>query len=390
MANDVEENPGPTVYDVVDPSQTICADFSQGNTGKFRENAGKQCVAMCLTAVLHNQQKNIDQWDSSFLNVILCAGNGLYSCISSSINKPFLLLTDLPEMVSIFDKIYYLQYSNPFAGDLFMTTDNLPHYSLENALNNLFFNSQLNYRYCLLTIDCNTVAILKTSDSNFKIFDPHSREMGISIYPFGKCVLVSAEGINNLMIYFQNTVPQGNVTPFEVKGVSVQLQNSEITHQNTSNLCQSTAAKEKDSHETENEKQTRILENDRNYRKRKRATESENDKQTRLENDKKYQREKLAKETENEKQTRLENGRKYKKRKQAKKTVTENNENQVRLEQSSSNNIVSQQDYLKEFDIKKNGSIHDQSWAKANITKFHKSVQHAISVSVQFVKRHGH
>ena len=29
-ANDVEENPGPTVYDVVDPSQTICADFSQG------------------------------------------------------------------------------------------------------------------------------------------------------------------------------------------------------------------------------------------------------------------------------------------------------------------------------------------------------------------------
>ena len=31
MANDVEENPGPTIY-VVDPSKTICADFSQGNT----------------------------------------------------------------------------------------------------------------------------------------------------------------------------------------------------------------------------------------------------------------------------------------------------------------------------------------------------------------------
>ena len=24
MENDVEENPGPTVYDVVDPSKTIC------------------------------------------------------------------------------------------------------------------------------------------------------------------------------------------------------------------------------------------------------------------------------------------------------------------------------------------------------------------------------
>jgi hypothetical protein len=35
MANDVEENPGPTIYDVVDPTKTICADFSQGNTKSF-------------------------------------------------------------------------------------------------------------------------------------------------------------------------------------------------------------------------------------------------------------------------------------------------------------------------------------------------------------------
>ena len=37
MANDVEENPGPTVYDVVDPTKTISADFSQGDTRKFRQ-----------------------------------------------------------------------------------------------------------------------------------------------------------------------------------------------------------------------------------------------------------------------------------------------------------------------------------------------------------------
>ena len=41
MANDVEENPGPTVYDVVDPTKTIFADFSQSNTKRFRQNAGK-------------------------------------------------------------------------------------------------------------------------------------------------------------------------------------------------------------------------------------------------------------------------------------------------------------------------------------------------------------
>ena len=42
MANDVEENPGPTVYDIVsEPSQTICSDFSQGNRRQFGRSAGK-------------------------------------------------------------------------------------------------------------------------------------------------------------------------------------------------------------------------------------------------------------------------------------------------------------------------------------------------------------
>ena len=84
LANDVEENPGPTVYDVVDPSNTICADFSQDNRRLFKHNAGKQCVGMSLTSILHSKVKNVNEWDSSlsFLNLILCSGNNLYSYIS--------------------------------------------------------------------------------------------------------------------------------------------------------------------------------------------------------------------------------------------------------------------------------------------------------------------
>ena len=79
-------------------------------------------------------------------------------------------------------------------------------------------DSQLNYQHCLLTVDCNTVAIFKTSEGNFKIFDSHSRDSYGIPHPFGECVKISVENINNLLIYFQNTVPRGNVTPFEVKG----------------------------------------------------------------------------------------------------------------------------------------------------------------------------
>ena len=100
------------------------------------------------------------------------------------------------------------------------------------------------------------------------------------------------------------------------------------------------------------------------------VVETESQKQTRLENDRKYQKTKQTIETQNEKQTRLENARKYWETKRAEKSAT--------LQQSSTNKITNQQDYLKEFDIQ-NGSIHEQGWAKHNIDKFHKSVKFSIS-----------
>ena len=39
QANDVKENPGPTIFDVIDPTRTVCADYSQGNEALFGENA---------------------------------------------------------------------------------------------------------------------------------------------------------------------------------------------------------------------------------------------------------------------------------------------------------------------------------------------------------------
>ena len=31
QANDVEENPGPTIFEVIDSTRTVCADYNQGN-----------------------------------------------------------------------------------------------------------------------------------------------------------------------------------------------------------------------------------------------------------------------------------------------------------------------------------------------------------------------
>ncbi|CAB4041007.1 ATP-dependent DNA helicase PIF1, partial [Paramuricea clavata] len=270
LANDVEENPGPTVYDVVDPSKTICADFSQDNGRLFRHNAAKQCVAMSLTSIVHSKVKNVNEWDSLFLNLILCSGNDLYTYISNSIGKEFLLLSEVPEYVLVSSQTFHVTYSASFGGDLFMNATMLPYYSLEDLLNSLFFNSQ--YQYCLLTINSNCVSIIKTSEGLYKVFDPHSRDTYGIPDPNGKCVLVSIDSIGNLVTYFQNTIPVRSVTPFEIKGVTVELMAFESAEQtDTSGQKANTnraSYKRRQTTESASHKQA-WLENARIYKKRK-------------------------------------------------------------------------------------------------------------------------
>ena len=41
----MEENPGPTIFEVIDSTRTVCADYNQGNEVRFSENTGRKCVA---------------------------------------------------------------------------------------------------------------------------------------------------------------------------------------------------------------------------------------------------------------------------------------------------------------------------------------------------------
>ena len=132
QASDVEENPGPTIFDVIDPTRTICADYSQGNEALFGENAGKQCVAMSLTAIIYHHIEDINLWTSSILNNILTIGNNLYTSIRCSVQtNDYLLLTDVSCIVSIYNNVCTLEYSESLTGSLFMTSNNGPYMSLQ-------------------------------------------------------------------------------------------------------------------------------------------------------------------------------------------------------------------------------------------------------------------
>ena len=101
------------INELVDPTHTVCADFNQGNESVFGSNAGKQCFAMSINAILYNEMKSVVIWDRPIMNVILVNENNLIVIISMPVKKDFLPLTETSERVSIVEHTYY---SESFSG----------------------------------------------------------------------------------------------------------------------------------------------------------------------------------------------------------------------------------------------------------------------------------
>ena len=303
LSNDVEENPGPrTINDIVDHTCTVHADFNQGNELMFGMNAGKQCVAMSLYAIVYKEIKSVNIWDRLMLNGILICGNSLYGIISRSINKSYLILTDVPGFVDIDNHVFNLQYSNSFSGALHMIENSLPHVTLEHALNEVFFS--LHYNSCLLTIGMNTVAIMMPFPGVFKVFDSHSRDVFGRPSALGYCVLISVEGVENLGDYFRLTSRPNAVIPFELKGVRC-IDNNMQAELSARVITNSKRIRRQN--ESTEQREFRLAKmREYNYsNKAKRQNETADQRETRLEKMRKYNMSKRQNETAEQKEARL-------------------------------------------------------------------------------------
>ena len=217
ISNDIETNPGPVSNH--DICNTIRGSFHQGNEHLFGLNAGKQCAANSLVAIVFNAVTNcfVQQWDSSKIDNILHVGNGLYSSIHSLIGKDFLLLSELPNVLCLSNGTYQLYYSMSMCGDINLPETRDCYFCLFEALSSL----KTEYSACLLTIFCNTVAIF-FSTTKVKLFDPHSRDVCGNICTEGSSVLLEFCGLEELICYLQRFYSSSTVVvPFDIVGVKV-------------------------------------------------------------------------------------------------------------------------------------------------------------------------
>ena len=105
---------------------------------------------MSLCALIYKHKNSLSS--SADLVSIMDTGNELYSVLSRLYNQDFLLLTELPQMVTVLETNFQMEYSPSYIGnmhDVSSTVDFLYCMPLGNALQILIGE---NYQLFLLTV----------------------------------------------------------------------------------------------------------------------------------------------------------------------------------------------------------------------------------------------
>ena len=235
LSTDIEKNPGPLVD--LDATKTICAPYCQGNVAVFGQNAGQQCVAMSLCALMYNKIKMIDSTDD--LIQIMNVGNELYSSLSLLARQSLLMLTELPTMISVFEECFQLEYSESYTGNMHgdATIEGYQYcMPLGRAFETLL---SLGYNSIILTVGCIGVGIYSINNDGFKVFDSHARDVYGYSDPEGTCVLLEMRSMNELVEYFQSLYRNNEV--YELKGIHIDkieldVSSSNVEGRRTSNI----------------------------------------------------------------------------------------------------------------------------------------------------------
>lgn len=82
------------------------ASHSQGNVALFGLNAGQKCMAMSLCALIYSYANTLNT--SIDLIAVMNIGNELYSGLSRLSRQSYMMLTGLPELFTVLNKLISL------------------------------------------------------------------------------------------------------------------------------------------------------------------------------------------------------------------------------------------------------------------------------------------
>ncbi len=275
------------------------------------------------------------------------------------------------------NQIWFINYGKECQGLIIADREIESHYyDIHTALLNTFLNSS----YAILILEGYMMALIKQMDS-FYLIDSHARNSNGTPDPNGTAVIMRFTNVFELERHLYSLSIELHTNIFEI--VPVRL----IASKKAQHHKPSESKKRKRSEETDSKKRIR-LQKAREFKTRKQSEETDSERQTRLQKACESRKRKQSEETDSEKRTRLQKSRESRKRKQSEETDSEKQkrlekdrlyQKQKRAKRVLQPQQINQQEYLGMFDTTQNGGIEEQCWAKANINKFHNSVQYTVS-----------
>ena len=126
----------------------------------------------------------------------MIVGIQLYSSLSVLARQSMLMLTELPGMVTVFEQLFHLEYSDSY-------TCNIHHYCICHSQGTAFETLlALNYNSFILTVAIIGVGIHRIEAGGY-VFDSHARDMYHNSHSEGTCLLLEIPFMHKLVQYFQ-------------------------------------------------------------------------------------------------------------------------------------------------------------------------------------------
>ena len=165
---------------------------------------------MSLCSLIYNDAQGISS--ANDLIQIMNIGNQLYSSLSRLARQAYLMQSELPTALNVFDTDYQLEYSESYSGTVHQEIA-IEGYqyctSLPRAFESLIFESYTNF---ILTVGCITVIVIW--DSKYLIL---MQEICMVEGSLKVRVLLEVPSLDSLVHYFQSI----HNDIFEVRGVQI-------------------------------------------------------------------------------------------------------------------------------------------------------------------------
>ena len=159
----------------------------------------------------------------------------------------YLLLEELLTMVTVEDYDYSIELSPSYTGNLHLPVmimnESVPFVMpLDSALQQL---QQEAFHSFLLTIEYNIVSIFSESTGVIKVFDSHARDSFGMPHPYGTCVVLEFDSVDNLIEHLKFLYSPDVI--YEIKGVKINYLCSDLAENVDTNVISNASSNSQES-----------------------------------------------------------------------------------------------------------------------------------------------